>query len=92
LQGRLYQEMLARIKETDLSVPVKIDDYYYYTRTEEGLQYSIYYRGRDEQGREEEVLLDLNELAAGHPYLGLGAYEVSPDHRLLAYSLDTSGA
>lgn len=92
LQDRLYEEMLARIKETDLSVPAKIDDHYYYTRTEEGKQYALYCRARDENGRGEEVLLDLNDLASGHPYLGLGAYKVSPDHRLLLYSIDTTGS
>ncbi|MBE0433687.1 S9 family peptidase [candidate division WOR-3 bacterium] len=92
LQNRLYEEMLARIKETDLSVPVKLDEYYYYSRTEQGKQYSIYCRARDEHGREEEVLLDLNALAGGHSYLELGAHEVSPDHRMLVYSIDTAGS
>ena len=92
LQGRLYEEMRARIKETDLSVPARIDDYYYYTRTEEGKQYALYCRARDEHGGGEEVLLDLNALASGRPYLGLGAYKVSPDHRLLLYSIDTTGS
>ncbi len=92
LQEQLYQEMRARIKETDLTVPERIDDWLYYDRTEAGGQYPIYCRRRDREGAQEEVLLDQNVLAAGHAYFRMGAFEVSPDHRLLAYSVDTSGA
>ena len=91
LQQTLYEEMVGRIQETDLSVPVRIDNYLYYSRTEEGRQYPIYCRKPGDEG-EEEVLLDLNAEAAGHDYLSLGLFEVSPDHRLLAFSLDTTGA
>jgi oligopeptidase B len=91
LQERLYQEMRRRIKETDLSVPERLDDYFYYNRTEAGGQYPIFCRRHRELG-DEEILLDQNPLAAGHGYFRLGASAVSPDHRLLAYSVDTSGA
>ena len=91
-QERLYKELLGRIKETDLSVPYKLDDYYYYSRTEEGKQYSIYCRKKGTLEAEEEILLDQNELAAGHEYLELGVYRVSPDHKFLAYSVDTVGS
>jgi oligopeptidase B len=91
LQERLYQEMRQRIKETDLSVPERLDDYFYYSRTEAGGQYPIFCRRHGQLG-DEEVLLDQNPLAAGHGYFRLGASAVSPDHRLLAYSVDTSGA
>jgi oligopeptidase B len=91
LQERLYQEMRGRIKETDLSVPERRDDFFYYMRTEAGRQYPIYCRTRGENGSE-EILLDQNPLAAGHPYFRVGVNEVSPDHRYLAYSVDTSGA
>jgi oligopeptidase B len=91
LQEQLYQEMRGRIKETDLSVPERVDEYFYYSRTETGGQYPILCRRRGEYG-EEEILLDQNPLAAGHGYFRLGASAVSPDHRLLAYSVDTSGA
>ena len=91
LQERLYQEMRRRIKETDLSVPERLDDYLYYSRTEAGGQYPILCRRHGERG-DEEILLDQNPLAAGHGYFRLGASAVSPDHRLLAYSVDTSGA
>jgi oligopeptidase B len=73
-------------------VPVKIDEYYYYSRTEEGKQYSIRCRKQGSLDEEEQVLLDLNHLAAGHAYMELGAFVVSPDHRLLAYSIDTTGS
>lgn len=91
LQEGLYQEMRRRIKETDLSVPERLDDYLYYSRTEAGGQYPIFCRRHGELG-DEEILLDQNPLAAGHGYFRLGASAVSPDHRLLAYSVDTSGA
>ena len=84
--------MRARIKETDLSVPEPLDDWLYYSRTEAGAQYPIYCRRRAAEGSAEEVVLDLNPLAEGQSYFRLGAYEVSPDHRLLAWSSDTCGA
>ncbi len=92
LQKQLYDEMLGRIKQTDLSVPAKIDNYYYYSRTEEGKQYQILCRKKGSPDAPEEVTLDLNELAKGQKYFRIGAYKVSPDHRLLAYSTDTIGA
>ena len=91
LQEALYAEMLGRIKQTDLSVPSRIGDYLYYSRTEEGRQYSYMCRRRAEPESAEEVLLDLNALAEGHTHLGLGAYVVSDDQHWLAYSLDTTG-
>ena len=91
LQERLYQEMRGRIKETDLSVPERVDEYLYYTRTQAGGQYPILCRRRAEAGAAEELLLDQNPLAAGHAYFRVGVTEVSPDHRFLAYSVDFSG-
>ena len=84
--------MRARIKETDLSVPERLGDYLYYTRTEAGRQYPIFCRKAGNLEAPEEVLLDQNSLASGHRYFRVGAIEVSPDHRFLAYSVDTSGA
>ncbi|HEU5304593.1 MAG TPA: S9 family peptidase [Gemmatimonadales bacterium] len=92
LQERLYREMRGRIKETDLSVPERLDQYLYYTRTETGRQYPIFCRKRGTTDAPEEILLDENPLANGHEYFRVGVMEVSPDHRLLAYSVDTSGA
>ncbi len=91
LQTALFEEMKSRIKETDLSVPERIGDYFYYIRTEEGQQYKIYCRKQATLEAAEEVLLDENVLAHGHDYLKVGAFQVSPDHSLLAYSIDTTG-
>lgn len=153
-QEKIYQEMLGRILQTDLSVPYRLRGYEYYTRTEEGKQYPIYCRkklrangqpidnlsseseqSRDDQlvaelraelrrefGRDrnvtspenptqaaepaaaptesqlkpespepEEVLLDLNELAVGHTFMGLGIFDVSDNNQFLAYATDTTG-
>ena len=135
-QEKLYQEMLGRIQQTDLSVPYRLRGYLYYTRTEEGKQYAVYCRRKEEAARgerrgareeeatearfgdradiarssavplrreetagreeadargEEEVLLDLNELAVGHTFMGLGIFEVSEDNQLLAYATDPTG-
>ena len=87
----LYKEMLGRIKQTDLSVPVRRGSYFYYSRTEEGKQYRIECRRKGGMEAPEEVLLDLNVLAQGHAYLGLGAFAVSDDQNLLAYSTDITG-
>ncbi len=87
----LYKEMLGRIKETDLSVPYKNGDYFYYSRTVEGLQYPIHCRKRDSLESAEEITLDVNALAKGKPFMAVGAYEVSEDGRLLAYSTDDTG-
>ncbi|UCC32156.1 MAG: S9 family peptidase, partial [Phycisphaerales bacterium] len=92
LQEKLYQEMKSRIKETDLTVPTKVDDYYYYTRTFEGKQYRVYCRKRGSLDAEEEVLLDANRLAEEQEYFRVGVFRVSPNHKLLAYSADTTGA
>ncbi len=92
LQEQLYQEMLGRIQETDLSVPERIDDWYYYNRTEAGRQYPILCRRHLTLDGPEEIVLDQNLLAEGHEYFRVGSLAMSPDHRLLAYSTDTTGA
>jgi oligopeptidase B len=91
LRDAIYGEMLGRIKQTDLSVPAKDGDYWYYSRTEEGKQYPVMCRRFGTMDGPEEVLLELNQLAEGHSFLGVGAFAVSNDARWLAYSLDTSG-
>ena len=90
-QESLYKEILSHIKQTDLSVPSRIGEYYYYSRTEEGKQYPYQCRKKGSLEAKEEVLLDLNKLAEGHSYLGLGGFRVSDDGNLLAYSTDTTG-
>ncbi len=90
-QNDLYDEMLARIKETDLSVPYLNRGYCYYHRTEEGKQYEIYCRKQGSIESVEEVTLDLNELAEGKEYMSLGPYTVSDHNQLLAYATDETG-
>ena len=124
-QEKLYQEMLGRILQTDLSVPYLLRGYFYFTRTVEGKQYPLHLRRKAAAGERvskvrtnsgdasdaaasdapsggasakkisaisgEELLLDLNLLAEGHPFLGLGSLDVSDDNFLLAYSTDTTG-
>ncbi len=90
-QETLYKDMLSRIKETDDNVPYRKGDYWYYSRTEAGKQYSIYCRKKGSLEASEEIILDLNDLAKDRKFLGLSAFEVSPDGKLLAYSLDFTG-
>src|SRR5690349_21857049 len=90
-ENALYSEMLSHVKQTDLSVPVRRGDYYYYLRTEEGKQYPIQCRKKGSLEAKEEVLLDLNELGQGKKFVGLGAFVVSDDQNLLAYTIDYVG-
>jgi|1185.fasta_scaffold02597_2 oligopeptidase B len=92
LQEQLFQEMRGRIKEADLSVPERLGQYLYYSRTEAGGQYPIFCRKHLREDGAEQVLLDQNPLADGLDYFRIGMIQVSPDHRLLAYSVDTCGA
>ncbi len=91
LQTRLYDEMLGRIKETDVQVPYKQGEYLYYSRTEKSKQYPIFCRKKAVPDSYEEVTLDVNQLAEGEKFMSIGAYEVSDDGHLLAYSTDNSG-
>ena len=96
LAEALYKEMLGHIKQTDLTVPVRRGSYLYYSRTEEGKQYPIQCRKKAAEAGSaaegpEEVLLDLNELAQGVKFMSLGAFEVSDDANLLAYTTDSTG-
>ena len=92
LQKALYDEMLGRIKEDDNSVPYRKGNYWYYTRTEKGKAYKIYCRKKGNLESKEEILLDGNKLSEGNEFMKLGAVEVSPDHSLLAYSVDYNGS
>ncbi|MET8906288.1 S9 family peptidase [Micromonospora sp. NPDC004551] len=104
LRAQLFEETRRRTQETDLSVPTRKDGYWYYTRTVEGQQYGVQCRRAVRDGETtppvsedgapldgEEVLLDGNRLAEGHDFFSLGAFDVSPDGRWLAYSTDFSG-
>jgi oligopeptidase B len=90
-QKKLYDEMLGRIKETDVEVPYREGDYFYYVRTEAGKQYGIRCRKKGSMDAPEEVLLDVNELAKGQAFMSVAAFAVSPDGNLLAYSYDNTG-
>jgi oligopeptidase B len=87
----LYAEMLGRLKQTDLSVPVRRGEYLYYSRTEEGQQYIIQCRRKIDMNGPEEIVLDQNALAAGHKFTEVAASLVSDDGNLLAYLVDFVG-
>jgi oligopeptidase B len=91
LQAALFQEMRGRIKEDDTSAKTPWLGYLYYTRTEKDKQYAIYCRMADAPGAKEEVLIDLNALGQGKPYIAIGHYRVSDDGVRLAYSIDWTG-
>jgi oligopeptidase B len=90
-QDALYKEMLGRIKQTDLSVPSRRGGYFYYSRTEEGKQYPYLCRKKGSLDGAEELVLDLNKMAEGHTFMSLGAYNVSDDGNILAYTTDSTG-
>lgn len=91
LQQKLYTEMISHIKETDVNVPYKHGDYFYYSRWEQGLQYPILGRKKGNVEAAEEITIDVNELAKGQPFMALGAGDVSDDGAQLAYSTDSTG-
>ncbi|KPJ63969.1 protease 2 [candidate division WOR-1 bacterium DG_54_3] len=88
LQEKLYDEIIGRIKQTDMSVPYKEQGYYYYTRYEEGKEYPIYCRKKGDMEAEEEILLNVNEMAEGYIFHVAG-FTVSSDNNLIAYGVDT---
>jgi oligopeptidase B len=96
LREQLYQEMLSHIKQTDISVPFRDGDWWYYSRTEEGQQYGIHCRksgsaaGPDNDAPE-QVILDGNEMAKGHAFFAIGSTDITDDGRWLAYTTDTTG-
>jgi oligopeptidase B len=91
LREDLYQEMLSHIKQTDVSVPYRDGAWWYYSRTEEGLQYSVYCRKADIADAPERVILDGNALAEGHSFMSIGDTDITDDGRWLAYSVDHTG-
>ena len=104
LRDEIFGEIKGRTQETDLSVPVRKDGWWYYTRTVAGKQYPVHCRRAVQPGEDappgtgdgaplpgEEILLDGNEVAGDSPFFSLGAFSVSPDGRLLGYSTDFAG-
>jgi oligopeptidase B len=91
LEEKLFQEIKARYKKDDMSVPYKRDGYFYYTRFEEGKEYPIYARKPGSLDASEEIMLDANALAAGHEFFSIGGWAVSSGNNLFAYAVDTQG-
>ncbi|MCB0272213.1 MAG: prolyl oligopeptidase family serine peptidase [Bdellovibrionales bacterium] len=89
LREELYQQMISRINEDDESYPYPDGEYLYYSKISKGENYKRYYRSHNGQ---EELLLDLNELAKGKDFLNIGAFEISPSHQKLAYTMDFNGS
>jgi oligopeptidase B len=91
LQEALYEEIVARLKQDDSTVPYRRHGYWYSTRYETGKEHPIFVRRKDQAGADEEILLDGNSLAQGHEFYQIGAVEVSPDSNRLAFCEDTVG-
>jgi len=92
MQKILFHEFKSKINDDDVSVPVKINDYYYYYRKEANKQYSIYCRKKGSLDADEEIYLDVNKIAEGYKFFSIIEKKISPDHRCLAYGVDTTGA
>jgi oligopeptidase B len=90
-QEKLFEEIKGRIKQTDLSVPYRFDDYFYYEREEEGKEYPIYCRKRGSLDAAEEIMLDVNQMAEGHEFFAVAGREISINQDILAYAVDTVG-
>ncbi|TNE30768.1 MAG: S9 family peptidase [Bacteroidetes bacterium] len=89
LQSSLYDEMVGRIKQDDSSVPYELDGYFYYSRFNKGDQYPIYCRKKGSMDADEEILLNVNELAKGHSYYQVSGISVRPDSKMIAFGVDT---
>ena len=91
LQETLFDEIKARIKQTDSTAPYKRGDFYYYTRYEDGKEYPIHCRKRETLDAPEEVMLDVNVMAEGHAFYSVGGLAISSGQNLLAYAVDAVG-
>ena len=89
VQDELYNEMIGRIKKDDQSVPVTDNGYSYYTRYEEGQDYALYCRKKNNQENKEEVILNGPKMAKGFTYYGIGRRSVSKDNTMMTYAIDT---
>jgi len=88
LQETLFKEIVGRIKQTDMTVPYFLNGYYYYVRYEEAKEYPIYCRKEGSLEANEEIMLNVNDLAEGHNYFKVSGLSVSPDNRYLAFGVD----
>ena len=91
LKEKLFGEIKARIKEDDSSVPFKYGNYYYYKRYEQGFEYPIYARKKGSLEAPEEIILNANELGKGKPYFQVEFPSIRPDHKMIAFAVDTGG-
>jgi oligopeptidase B len=95
LENRLYEEIVGRVKQDDDSVPYRERGYWYFSRFKAGQDYPLYLRAKaaadGSQGKDEDVLLDVNVLAKDKGYYSVGDFEVSQDNRVLAYAEDDNG-
>ena len=89
LQERLYEEIVGRIKKDDSSVPYLLDGYYYYTRFEGEKEYPLYCRKKGSLEADEEVMLNVNELAVGHSYYQIAGLSIHPNNQKIAFGVDT---
>lgn len=89
LQKTLFDEMVGRIKKDDSSVPYKLEGYYYYTRFSGESEYPIYCRKKGSLDADEEIMLNVNELAEGHSYYQVGGLSISPNNNIIAFGVDT---
>jgi oligopeptidase B len=92
LQKDLFKELVGRTKQTDMTVPDKIDNFYYYSRTEDGKQYPIYCRKKDSLEAKEEIILDVNKVSEGNSFFYVEQCKASPNHKLLLYLADMNGS
>ena len=90
-QNTLYEEIKGRIKQTDLSVPYRYNDYFYYSRNEDGKEYKIYCRKKGSLDAPEEIMIDANLMAEGHEYFAVRGQKISSDQNLIAFATDTVG-
>ena len=91
LRKKLYEEFRSYMRETQATEPLKKDNYYYYVRFIKDKEYEIYCRKKDSLTAPEEIYLDLNKLAEEYQYAAMQILKISPDHKIVAYALNTSG-
>ncbi len=88
-QEKLFKEIVARFAQTDMSVPYRYHGYWYIARYEEGHEYPIYSRKKETLEADEEIMLNVNDMAKGFEYYTVGSRSISPDNKWLAYGVDT---
>jgi oligopeptidase B len=87
----VFGEIRSRVQETDMSTPVEFGPWWYVTSTTEGMSYPVHHRGPSAELATDSILLDENVEADGHDFFDLGAFDLSMDHTMVAWSMDTAG-